>query len=176
MCFFLRYQIEMVADSSGYYYRTSNSWFQKQTFDKYIRFFQSFVRDFLMLFMIFLMNILIMVSVRRNLNKKGEIFDKMRKLSKVKQILSRAEKAKTKSKIMVMVIGFIYIVGHFPLAVFYLPFVENSTYFWKCYYVVSWIPFYVSYTLYFFVYLKFNCLFRSYFNDLFVKIIRLNRK
>lgn len=165
-----RYQIELVivttnetnsSTTTNSYYMTSYTDFQKLTLDKYIRFAQSIFREDMILLVIVCINTLIVISVRRSINNKGRMYGtQQRKLSQVKHILNRGEKAKTKAKIMVTVIGINYTLGHIPLSIYYLPFVPK-THFWSCFYVISWIPFYLSYTLSLFVYFKFNTFFRS---------------
>lgn len=146
-----------------WYYRTVSSEFRRLAVDKYIRFVQSVIRDYLLLVIIFTMNIIILVSIRRAMKKKSELFELTKNVGNVRQMLTRTNRAKQKAKIMVLLTSTIYILGHIPISIFYLPFIDSTNPTWICFYYISWIPYYISYSLTFFIYIKFNNLFKAHF-------------
>lgn len=165
-----RFQIVYVSNENNKnitYYKTIFSDYHSLTVDKYVRFIQSIIKDYIILITMCVFNVLIVISVRESMNKKEEIFTNLKRVSKIRRVLSKTEKTKANAKIMVMVIGIVFVVGHMPLAVHSLPFINTDTEFWSCYYIITFIPFYLAYTVSFVIYIKFNKLFKIYFFNFF---------
>lgn len=93
--------------------------------------------------------------------KRAQSFDLIKVRLTQSQSISHADYIERRTKIMVILTGVNYIVGHFPSILFYLPLGFDSPE-WICLRHLNLIFFYVSYVTPFFVYFAFNNLFRLY--------------
>ena len=126
--------------------------FYESNIDTYLRFLQTVLRDYVTLLLMIICSLLIIVSMKNLMNKKKVLSGDASKLIKLKR--------KVVSSMAIS--SLIYIIGHIPLCIYYLPFDKNST-FWYCYYSYSLVPFYSSYIFGFFIYLKYNKNFKACF-------------
>lgn len=147
--------------------------------DKYLRFVHSFVRDFIILILLLLLNMLIVGSIGETVYHKRKVLLDERELTgkSLNSItLCKTERAWRKAKLMVISTGVVYFFGHLPLGIYHLPFGKKTAR-WNCYYVISWIPFYLSYASNFIVYITFNKIFRRIFlNKIFKNVPLFIRK
>ena len=149
-----RYQI--VNTSNGY--RDIKSNFYSTQLDRYLRFVETFIRDILSLMIIFLINLMMIVKMKKASVKRQSL--------KLVNSVNLINKAHRKAFLMVFVVSLIYLIGRIPLMVYYLPFEKYETSLWQCYYNWSLLPYYLSYSLNIFIYYFYNKHFRDYFKKL----------
>lgn len=142
-----------IAEKTEFHYSTSM---------KVFKLIHTFLRDVVLLIILVISNILIFLSIKSSvhLKKKSTISKYKTKSSKVEQTIRR-------SRIMIISIGIVYLIGHIPVNVYYMVlFFKGSTIWWNFYYMYCMILFYLYYSITFFIYLIFN----KEFKRIFVKI------
>lgn len=162
-----RFEIVKVNEpySNSTKYIIEKTFLYESNIDKYLRFFQTVLRDYVTLVLMIICSLLIIVSMKNLMNKKKVLSGNASKLIKLKRKVVSA----------LAISSLIYIIGHIPLCIYYLPFDKNST-FWSCYYSYSLVPFYSSYIFGFFIYLKYNKNFKACFFKLVSSVMFRFRK
>lgn len=69
-----------------------------------------------------------------------------------------AERAEVKTRIMVMLVGLNYCMGHWARFAYYIPKPDSA--FWDCFYTITLVPYFFAYVNYFFIYLFNNTFFK----------------
>lgn len=142
---FILFRFRIVRFESGF--TTERTDYFNSSFDTLVRFVQSFIRDVLLIILLFVLQSFMIVIIQRQVSGNLEANALMR--------------FKRKTILMVITCGMIYVLGHLPIMVYYLPFSKNGDLneFWSCYYLFSLVPFYLSYLPNFFIYCYFNKIF-----------------
>jgi hypothetical protein len=126
-------------------------YYQSRT-DEYVRFAQALLTRTLPIILLLFMQLFLIISIQHRLNTKKDSA----------KVISNGNGALFKRNMIFTVVftDLIFIIGHLPLNFYYLPVSKSGRpLFWSCYYLVSMVPFYLSYSLKFFVYCFFNKIF-----------------
>lgn len=151
-----RYQIIKIdkTNSTSYAYTTETTSYYNSKFDTIMRFLQSILRDFVSLIILIVIQIVLIVFIKRRMQAKESLSSS--RSNSTKSQSQGYEKFKQKTITMMILNGVVYVIGHMPLLIHYLPFTQGNSEFWSCYYVISFIPFYTSYLPQILVYAYFN--------------------
>lgn len=158
-----RFEVVLVQDHDIDYFKAIITEYYKSQFDSYFRFVQNCIRDILPIIVLFLIHTVLLISIQERVQIKRN-FSSLQRLQQSIQTSSNTSIDVYKRNTILTVIfsGLIYVVGHIPLVIYYLPFNKLDQEFWSCYYEFSFIPFYMSYLPNFFIYCFFNKLFSKY--------------
>jgi hypothetical protein len=147
-----RFSIVPISDKNEF--RVERTDYYNTKFDTYLRFIEIFIRDILSFILILILYILIYLTVRDRSKQKRKISRQGRVESNG---LKNADNAKNKILTMSILNSLIYVICRLPLIVYYLPYEKNSNpIFWSCFYNISLLPFYLSYSHSFFIYFFYN--------------------
>lgn len=141
-------------------YDVVNTEYFNTTFDTYLRFVQSILRDFVSLIVLVTLQFILVYTIRIHVVAKKNI-------SHSANANANAEAYLKNSILTVLCTGIIFIVGHIPLSIYYLPLDKSNKSFWSCYYFISLLPFYLSYLPTFFIYSFFNKVFAKNLKEIF---------
>jgi hypothetical protein len=149
---------------------------------EYMRFTQSFVRDVICVLIMLVVNILILYNFNapseRNKvgnNQKVQIFTAKQLRASHHNLSIEANKKENNLTIMLVVMGFICMLGHVPIFIKYIPSETIRTYVDSNQWFLIWVEdfFYFSISINFFVYLIFDHYFRKSFWAIFCRIFSI---
>ena len=114
-----------------------------------LRIMHTMLRDVSAFILLILLNILILFTFKKSMERKKNIGSKNLKS------IRKAERNNTR---LILYSGINYIIGHIAIFMFYMPFDQliKSTNFWSCFVGTLSLPFYLSYFFTFFLYFFFN--------------------
>lgn len=128
--------------------------------DRYIRFTQILIKTYLYFIVLFFVNICILIQIKSLMDRKQAYSSSISHQNKTFRL--KTEIYKQKIQLVIILNGIVVLFGQIPLSIYYSP-VDASAYFWESYYHFSIVPFYLSFLPSFFIYYKFNILFKNYF-------------
>ena len=138
-------------------------------FVQYLKYIHTIQRDFIVLILIVIFNILILVKVKQAIWKKTLLFgEKSRNSSALTEPTQQAngKRAEKNSETMIVLIGVNYFIGHVGILVYYLPF-SAPPQFLSCFYDINLMFFYLSYIFSNFIFFFFNKVYQKHAKRLF---------
>jgi hypothetical protein len=148
------------------------SYFRESNLGKFLKFFHSFFRDFILMIIIIILNLATLIFVRNSFRKKRTMNLKPKnKTTRQNNKNIKLEKAEKNLTLMVFSSSLVNFIGHFFQFLWFLPINElkNS----DCLNEIGTILLYLSYSITFFVYYSFNKHFKFYFNHYIIKFLKL---
>lgn len=146
--------------------------YYKSEVDKYLRFMTIFFRDILTFFLIIMFNILIIYQMKKAAKRKKILTHHETTNKNQSSNNNLAKKAAGKTFLILVYTSIIYLIGHFPLIIYYLPIDKQQTskLFWDCYYDFSLIPYFISFLFPILINIIFNKHFRNCFKLIFLRL------
>lgn len=137
---------------------------------KAILFIINLARGFLLMIILFILNVMIAVKLKLHLNRKSEMLGKVGKKSSIRNSL-----IEQKSNLLILVFGTIYLIGNGPnsIAPFLFNFNDNG-HFYKIYLIFGNFMLYIVHSSNFILFYLLNNPFRKCFDIHFNKIFRRN--
>jgi hypothetical protein len=144
---------------------------------------ESILRDFFVLIILFLLNVSILIKLKEFRRKKNIITAQnnysgrqsnnsthlsINNQSNPVRVRTRAEKAEARKMKMISVLCLIYIIGHLPFLIYYMPFHDKENKFWKYFDLFSEMILLLTYSASIFIYFFFNKQFKTVFGDKFL--------
>ena len=155
-----RFEIENTApNGTSPNYNFKETVFYETVFAKVLKYLHTTQRDFLVFISLSILNILILLELKRVIKRKRIVLNLERalKLTMGKlTIIKNAETAQKNQQIMICLSGLNYSIGHLGIVLYYLPHNGSEQQFWDCFYDVNLIFFYISYINNIFLYYMFN--------------------
>ena len=148
--------------SSNNHYRIETTDYFNSSTDRFIRFVQIFIRDIISVIVLLAIQAVLIVFIQKRVEAKQNFTNLTQQQSSPVSL----ERCKQKTILMVVSSGLIYVIGHIPLLLYYLPFYKYNQEFWSCYYVISLVPFYFSFLPHFIIYSFFNKIFSKHLKEI----------
>lgn len=168
-----------------YHFKPSN--FTDSDTSVVLDFVHTIVRDAWCVLLLVLLNAVILVKLKKTLDRKKMIAYQMntviertsikaprRTTTKLDTAMSLAPPQNSNSNefrltVMVVLIGLVNIVGHLPLIIHYIPIERRKDVLGPCFQTIKHLFYYLSFTVNIFFYYHFNMNYRRLFNNIFVK-------
>ena len=169
---FFRYEIISQSSNNSSVFRNQRTNFYISELDKYVRFVEMIMYNILTFLLIIIVDILIIYQIKQAIKRKRNLnHNNNDNKSKIPNSQSIIENATRKTLYILIITSGLYLIGHFLIIVYYLPFDKNSQpTFWLCFYDIALIPFYSSFLFDIFIYYCFNKHFKKSFNTIFIKL------
>ena len=117
------------------------------------------IRDIIPFMLLILLNFFIILKFRTEVKRKLKLNHNMKQTKSVQAAIN----ADKKNRIMILLSGLNFMIGHFGLILYYIQPFQASPQFWSCFVEFYYLPFYLSFVVNVFLYYVFNKNFRNQF-------------